>query len=273
MKKKLILIFLVLVIFVGLFFNFSKNQVQEETLLSFLNKQYSNKSLVKTFDPIGNFLISAASSNTSCCGENSIDPFDEKATPSIVVSDANNLKIKSIYEVSFTNSGKENKGNLIHIVEAKQIKDVFVAEWSIYYGGSSGLKGMAIFGSKDGQFQPIAGYPFESDSKSSLILMDKFSNKKYSFPITGDSMLSEVTDLNKDGKLDLLYADWTWDLQAGESHYQDRPWNLQVYELIDNKFKVAKWWNNGEVYKTDEKFGYDDEAKSKLIQLFYSKNK
>lgn len=41
---------------------------------------------------------------------------------------------------------------------------------------------------------------------------------------------------------------------------------------IESK-STSKWWNNGEIYKTEEKFGYDDRSKNQIIQLFYSKNK
>ncbi|MFH1535618.1 MAG: hypothetical protein ABIC96_00905, partial [Patescibacteria group bacterium] len=59
----------------------------------------------------------------------------------------------------------------------------------------------------------------------------------------------------------------------GEGHYQARPWNLQVFELADNKFSVAKWWNKGEVYKTPENIGYFNESDTlKLRQIFYEKS-
>ncbi len=276
MKNKLVWIFLLLIISIALILYFAKNQTPKENpLISFLNQQYNNKYLVKSY-VIGNFSVISANSNTSCCGENSTDSFDEKASPSVIIQDLKSQKIESIYEVSFTTNaadGKFDKGNIIHISKTSQVKDYFVVEWNIYWGGSSGLKGMVVFGNKDGQYQPIAGYPFPIDPKSTINLTDKLSNKKYIFPITGDSNFSEVTDLNNDGKLDLLYADWKWDFKKGESHYVPRPWNLQVFELVNNTFKVAKWWNGGEIYKTPENIGYSDADTYTLKQIFYDKSK
>ncbi|OGE65837.1 hypothetical protein A3H85_00055 [Candidatus Daviesbacteria bacterium RIFCSPLOWO2_02_FULL_40_8] len=276
MKNKKVWIFSLLIISVGSFFYFGKSQGRTGLILyTFLSQEYNNKFTLRTW-PIENFLVSSANSSTYCCGENSVDPFDEKATPSVIVQNLSDQKIRSIYEISFTTSatdGKFDKGNIIYLSDEKQIKEYFVAEWNIDWGGSAGLKGMAIFGNKDGQFQPISGYPFPNDFKSSINITDKLSNKKYSFPITGDSNFSEVTDLNNDGKLDLLYADWKWDFEKGESHYQSRPWNLQVFELVANTFRVAEWWNGGEIYRTPENIGYSDADTVRLKQIFYEKSK
>ncbi|MBU1000244.1 hypothetical protein KKE78_02515 [Patescibacteria group bacterium] len=275
MKNKFVWIFLLLIISVGLVSYFKQNHfTKEQTLSDFLKQQYSNKFTLKTW-PFGNLLVISANSNTICCGEGSSDLFDEKATPSVIIQDLNNQKIKLIYEISFkTNAadGKFDKGNIIWVSKIIKIKDYLIAEWGIDWGGSSGLKGMVIFGTKDGQFQPIAGYPLKDDKESSIDVTGKNSNKKYSFPITGDSNFSEMRDLNNDGTLDLLFADWKWDSEKGESHYQARPWNLQVFELVDNKFRAAEWWNKGEAYKTPENIGYFDETETnKLRQIFYEK--
>ena len=155
------------------------------------------------------------------------------------------------------------------MVEAKG--DLLIAEWGINYGGSSGLKGFVLFGVKDEQLLPLTGYPFDASKKSSINLTDELTSKKFSFPITGDSNFSEITDMNKDGRLDLLFADWKWDLENGEAHYVPRPWNLQVFELVDNKFIIAKWWNKGEVYKTPEDIGYSEADKARLKQIFIDK--
>lgn len=275
MKSKKLL-FLILIVFIGLIFYFVKNQGQKkDPIISFLNQQYSNKYLVKSY-VIGNFFVISANSNTSCCGENSIDSFDEKATPAVIIQDLNSQKIKSIYEIDFiTNAadGKFNKGNIIHLSDATQVKNYFVEQLDINWGGSGGLKGMIVFGNINGQFQPITGYPLAERTDMSINVTDKISSKKYSFPITGDSNFSEVRDLNNDGIPDLLFADWKWNLENGESHYVPRPWNLQVFELVNNTFRVAKWWNKGEVYKTPENIGYSEADTYTLRQIFYDKSK
>lgn len=272
-KKRIWIILLILILIAGSSFYFGKNQApKEDPFMSFLNQQYNGKSLVRTFDPIGKFIISSATSNKAYFDENS-NGLDEKATPSIIVTDANNLQIKSIYEISFTYKGKENRGNLITQAEAKQIKDFFLSEWVISWGGSNGLKGFVLFGIKDGQLQPITGYPFDFTKDDSINLTDKITGKKYSFPIDIDSVFSEVTDLNNDGKVDLLYADYIWDLKKGEAHYEPRPWYLRVYELKDNKFTVANWWNKGQEFTTTEKIGYTEADTVRLRQIFYEKSK
>lgn len=279
-KKKLLILGIRLCTIVAFCIFASNNYIHKQlanevSLYAFLGQQYSNNFTLKTL-PIGNFLVSSANSNTTCCGEGTTGSFDSKATPAIITQDLKSQKIKSIYEVSFTTNaadGKFNKGNIIQISAITQVKDYLVAEWSINYGGSGGLKGLVIFGNKNGQFQPITGYPFPNNPKSSINLIDKLSNKKYAFPITVDTYFSEVRDLNKDGKLDFLFADWKWDLKNGEAHYESRPWNLQVFELVNSKFRVAKWWNKGEIYKTPEDIGYTESDNARINQIFYEKFK
>ncbi|MSU25990.1 MAG: hypothetical protein EXS44_01885 [Candidatus Levybacteria bacterium] len=243
MKNKIVWIFL-LIISVGFFFYFSKNQFQKEQFLSiFLREQYSDKFILKSWSS-GNFIVTSALSTTTCCGEGSNGAYDEKAAPSVIIQDLNTQKIQSLYEISFTteaSDGKFDRGNNINLYDFKPVKDYFIGVWEINWGGSSGFKGIIIFSNKDGQIKPVAGYPFSEDPKPSINIVDKLKNTTQSFPIVGDTDFTEVTDLNNDGKIDLLFADWKWDFDKGESHYTPRPWNLQVFELFDEKFIVAKW--------------------------------
>lgn len=266
MEKKQTSIFLLLVFIAGLSFYFGKNQGQkEQVLFSLLRQQYNDNFTAKTF-PLGNFLITNAYTNTTFFDDGHLD---KKATPRLIVQDLKIPKIESIYEVSFTNNEDENSGNMIYENKVEIKKDLLVAQWTISYGGSGASKGLVVFGNQDGYLKPILGYPFPNDSKSTINLTDKLNNKKYAFPITDDSHFSEVRDLNNDGRPDLLFADWKF--EKGQYHYQPRPWNLQVFELVDNKFRIAKWWNKGEVYKTSENIGYNEVDALRLGQIFIEK--
>lgn len=209
---------------------------------------------------LGDNLVTIA---TSTIPQKYNDSFEnhENASPLIVVNDLKSNNVKQIYELSFTFDHKLYKGDITYLIESNlnPLEDLsLVTTWGYHNSGSSSLKGLIVFNLKNGLLNPMTGYPQTIDKDFFLTLTDVQTGKKMNFPVVIDSYYSKVTDLNHDGKSDLLYGDWKWN--EGESHYQARPWNLRVYELSNDKFEIAKWWNNGNVFATPDETAYFSEG-------------
>jgi len=194
-------------------FLYSKNtpetiQSKEEVSLNkILQEQFDNK--YKTIvSPVNNYLITLVT--TSCPYGDS--PFgdtcnsNDKQSPLIVIQDSKTEKVQSIFEVGFkhTNNTKLNTGNNILLRNYEFTNDTFkdfgfLTEWFIWWGGSSGFKGMAMFSEQGGRLLPVNGYFGKTSSESNLTLTDKLTGQAYTFPVITDSYFTHYDDLNKDG--------------------------------------------------------------------------
>lgn len=250
-------------------------QEKTSSLTDILQEQFDNKykTIVAT---VGEYSVTLYT--TSCpygdSGDGTTCGHDSKQSPLIVIEDAKTKKVLSVFEVGFKNNSDIETGNNIALVDYQFTDDTFadfgfLTEWVVWWGGSSGYKGMAMFQKEGDKLLPVNGYFGETSPESNLSLTDKLTGETYSFPVITDSYFTSYDDLNKDGKTDLLYGKWKWDLQK-ESHYEARPWYLQVYELNINRFEVAQWWNNGAEYKTGENIGYEKKDKLRLLEIFNS---
>lgn len=263
--------FILLLLFVFIGFLSVQNRTQGQfSLNKILKEQFNNKYQTKV-EEVDNSLITIIESS---CPYGDSCKWDAKQIPLIAIQDSKSHKLLSIFKIGFMNNSKtkQDTGNNIWLINVKYQNDgfkdfVFLTEWGIGYGGSGGLKGMVMFNKVNNNLIPVNGYFGKASKESSMILTDIQSGNTYSFPLVGDSFFTSYQDLNKDGKTDLLFARWEWIL-GKESHYVPRPWYLRVYELNNNKFEIAKWWNKGEEYKTQEDIGYETKDKSKLLELF-----
>lgn len=286
-KKRFVGLILTLIfIFVG--FLFIQNRTQEQLSLNkILQEQFDNKYTIKTQN-VDNFLVTIAKSSCVPFDVPNYCKFNNKKAPLIIIQDILNKNIVSIYEIGFKRTDMElQTGNNITLISSSfkgeryakidllepetKIKDIgFITEWLLHYGGSSGLKGLVIFNIVGNKIVPVTGYYGKTSEKDNVILTDRFTGKSYSFPIIQDMFFTSFVDLNKNGKTDLLYGRWIWDVPK-EGHYVPRPWYLRVYELSNNKFEIAKWWNNGEEYKTQENIGYEKKDELRLLEIFNEK--
>lgn len=281
MKNKITISILLLLIIIGGFL-FLQNRTQEQASLNkLLQEQFDGKYTTET-QTVNNYLITIAQSSCYPYDIPNYCKFDKKKTPLIVIQNSLSKKIVSIYEVAM----KFETGNVIKLISStfkgeryqkidlleKQtdITDIaLITEWRLHYGGSSGLKGLVIFNLKGNDIVPATGYYGKTLEKDNITVTDKITGKSYSFPIVIDMYFSSFVDLNKNGKTDLLYGSWIWDLPK-ESHYTARPWYLRVYELNNGQFEIAKWWNKGQEYKTPENIGYNKTEELKLLNIFNS---
>lgn len=252
---------------------FQKNS--EEELKKILLSQFDNNYQVKNYQ-IGNYqMIFANSSFNMNCDQNSI--LIKKASPLIIIRSIKDNKIVDIYELNFWNKEILEKGNNISFLnfyfpENGQKDFLFGIEAMIDWCGSDGIKGLALFKLKNNQIQPPIGYPFDSDTGIEFILIDKAKNISYRLKTVRYSSYTKMIDLNKDMKIELLYGEYLWN-PFEESHYDEHYWNLSVYQLENDSFKPARWWNNGFIYKTETKITNVDQEiyEKELMRIFFKK--
>lgn len=227
------------------------------------SEQFDNKYKL-TLERIGNTDIFIAYSNTS---PNSLaedaDIYDKKASPLIITQNAETKGINAIYEITFRlkENPNEDSGNIIfpQTVEFKDIngdsKKELITRWSITWGGSGGLMGMAIFELKDDILVPFTGYPQDiSMEGENIIITDRFSKDQITLPAISISTYTNLWDLNNDKVPEFLFGEYEW--QKGEAHFGEHYWNLQVFELKDGRYQIANWWNEGKTLKTSKKYGF-----------------
>lgn len=223
-----------------------------------------NDSYKVVFERIGDTNIFIASSNISAFNESEdIYRYDEKASPLIITQNAGTKEINAIYEISFKREKNPdyNSGNIIFpkTIEFKDIngdsKKELVTVWEISWGGSGGVMGMAIFEENDGFFIPVTSYPKKISLQGyEMILTEEVLKNQIAVSAIGSNVYTNLTDLNNDKKPEFLYGDFEW--QAGEGHLGEHLWNLQVFELKNNKYQIADWWNKGKTFKTSKKYSF-----------------
>lgn len=114
----------------------------------------------------------------------------------------------------------------------------------------------------------MTGYPSDLsslDNKEEILISEKISNKTFDSPAINFNYFTDFKDLNNDGKLELLYASYEW--KDGEGHFSPHFWDLSVYELQDNKYQIAKWWNDGKSYTTSKKIQSFDNSMTLLTDF------
>lgn len=169
-NNKLFLIIVVLIILLILFFY---KQINSLTYLTELLSSQFDNSYKTEVHSVDNFLITIAESNCPI-GDNGLNcKLNTKYTPLIIIQDKNTNKIISIYDINFRLGTKLDTGNNIlrinTIFKNSRFKDFeFLTEWSIGWGGSDGLKGLAVFTKKDDKLLPNIGYPFKSSNSDAL---------------------------------------------------------------------------------------------------------
>jgi hypothetical protein len=279
-SKVLSILFIASIIFLGyLWLNQTKSQSSQPlTLDQIFKDQYKGKYLLKN-EPIGDTNVIVVTSNTAPDTlEGGYDPYDEKASPMIIIQDANTEELKAVYEIVFDrkNTKEFNTGNIVRPqqiefkdIDGDNVKEL-ITEWDIYWGGSGGLIGLAVFKQEGNTFIPVTGYPSEiiyPGTDSSLLVTEKKSNNKLELPVIGTSQYEKFVDLNTDGKVDFLYASYDW-LPEEEGHFGPHHWDLRAFEFKDNKYQIASWWNEGKEFKTKEKIGFEDLEQYKIYESF-----
>lgn len=264
--------------------NNKEQNIQKDNVTSILLNQFSDKYTAKTYLS-GNSIITVASSNTTCCGEGSSDPYDKRASPLIIIDNKTTNEITAIYEITFDAQNRDfSIGNIISHFDSSLIdvdgdKDLeFTSSWKIDWGGSSGLIGMVILKKDGDNYIPLTGYPFPhqlNDDISDFVITNKIINKQTILPVIGTDSFSKFQDLNRDGRDEFLYAQPVWNYEIGdnfESHFDDHKWLLEVYEWNGKKFQNPKWWNDGKSFTTTEKIPYFDNE-VRLFTDFQNKTK
>lgn len=248
---------------------------KEKTSLHILQKQYKG-SFTTTSEKIGKFLITSANSTVQTFNSDTLVRVDKEASPLVIVQDFDTLKILAVYEVGINNNSTDSDtSNLIQVSQSifenvdSDKEEEFIGEWAISYGGSDGIKALVIFDTFNDDFVPSFGFPNPINKKYSVVLTDKITGKKFFFPTFRSSNLSYIKDINDDGINEWLYGSYDWML-GEESHYDPHFWSLQVLTIDGGKFKIPKWWNKGEAYRTKEKIGFEEDDRQNILELFDS---
>lgn len=231
----------------------------------YLNKRYSDEFETQTLR-VNGFQITVAT------GSGMTD-----ILPVVAVFTDNGIKPVEIYEIDsyssdmvkgFLGLEKWTKAN----VDADPEGEI-ISEWGLNWGGSDGLKSLVIFDVQGNKVIPVLGYPSTLKIRDDqIVVKDLKGNGEYRFPVMGLSSFTDYSDLNKDGNSELLYGDYFWDSHdPTESHFSPHFWDLSVYEFTDQGFQSASWWNDGQVYRTEKKIGFENADMIKLNDLFRSK--
>lgn len=152
-------------------------------------------------------------------------------------------------------------------------EDEIISEWELDWGGSGGLKSLVVFDVNGDKITPVLGYPMDLKVRDDQIIVKGLKDKgDYRFPVVVSDSFTEYSDINGDGKAELLYGNYYWDLKDPlESHFSPHPWDLSVYEFTDKGLTVSPRWNAGRVYRTNEKIGFEETDREKIIRLFREK--
>lgn len=272
-RKILVCIFTLLVFGLATYWILS-TRIKQESILDIFSTQFSNQYHTTT-TAINGSLIYISYASTSPNSIEEPDKYDEKASPLIIIQNAQTKKITSIYEITFGGKQyeKDNKGNLIspayinfRNLDKDEEKEIYT-EWDISWGGSGGLKGIIILDRVGDKWIPLKAIPENSIDDTKVLLTEKLSKQTAEFPVTGLTSYVKIADLNRDGLSEVLLGSYIWDKE--ESHFSEHYWNLRVYEI--NNANIPNWWNNGLAYKTDERTGFEDQDNYKLFETFQSK--
>ncbi len=261
MIQKIIII--IFSLFSLLFSRFSTKEIS-------LSDHFSSKLKVETHT-LGNKILTFATSDTEVCLPKE-DPYDEKASPLIIIKDEKSGKVISTYSVDmharfpidngmYDELSKGNEVSLtstkLHNIDDDPEKEV-TASWFSSGCGSGGIGGLVVFDLQKDEVKLLGGYPLlDEKDGSKVILREAKTNQELAFPVlhTYDT-LKEWKDLNGDGKDELLIAKYLDDPAVEECHLCAHRWELSVYEWKDGKFVPAEEWRSGHPYQTMQKFGW-----------------
>lgn len=140
-----------------------------------------------------------------------------------------------------------------------------IVEWLLTAGGSDGTRFISVFDLQKGMIVPLSLLPSENTS-SYLQIKNITTGQEHKIEATLASFQTEYTDLNKDGKNELLFYWYDW--MQDESHYGTHFWNLHVYELINGNSQEASWWNGGKRYETEEKLGFEKKDRDTIMRYY-----
>jgi len=147
-----------------------------------------------------------------------------------------------------------------------------ISEWVGSNEGAGGLRGLVVWGlNQRKSLIPLVGYPENVKSEESrdlkIIVTKINASETISFPAISDDF---YTDYRTSGSgLKLNYGSFIWNFDAGESRNSPHTWNLQRFELVENKFVKDSSWHNGEKYTPEEKLPTEN-VETKLKEIFNS---
>lgn len=243
---------------------------EESELVRFLNKRYDGQFSARSRS-VGRWLITEAHADPIRTTDFVWDEVFGDVAPTVVVQSLESGKPQLAYEIGFGRSDWGTNPFLTRWEIVNLDEDAgyeIVGEWGVTAGGPGGFRGLVVFDADGTRLRPMAGYPFETGNwtiKLSDILQQENSVE---FPTIDIWSLTRYEDINGDGKSELLYGNFIWDLDAGESRSSPHIWNLSVFQLERNQFVPASWWNNGQTFRTTEKISEADEDEVKLLELF-----
>lgn len=220
---------------------------------------------------VGYFLIGYSSENAeSYFGESGCIAFPSR--PPIVYLLNGAFKGQS-YEIDMGNFCIWNERFVVFDVDGDG-KEKVISEWVSYAGGSGGSKGLVIWQlDKEKGLMPLAGYPEEmtkeiEEEMNFMSVKNLKTGQIFKFPLV--SFNNFVDYRFSQGAFKLLYGNYIWDSEAGESHFGPHFWELSVYQFKKGEFIKDKSWNNGEKYLTDEKISVTDEGYQRIREIFVS---